>query len=335
MTVTPEDRATGPSPAGDGPRADGPPRPSPVPRTPRPESAEKAEAGGPAAPSATAPDEQPAKKVLTIVGAVLAQGTVLTALLFYFGMLHAHYMFAYFGVNYTVLGLTAQDFLIRSADGLFVPLTVVAAVSLTALWLFRAIWPRLPGPARRLLVHAAGPVAGALGLLAILLAGVAFVDPRPFDAFPWLAGSCLAVGVPLAAWAFRSRRRSTSFAAVAEWTACFVLVAVGLFWAAGDYSSAVGTGRAQNIAAGLPQSADVVLFSEKALQSRVAGVVETTCAGSGFRYDGLKLVMQAGDRYVLLPATWTPATGSAVVLPRSDGVRLEFAAPGTAQVGGC
>jgi len=46
---------------------------------------------------------------------------------------------------------------------------------------------------------------------------------------------------------------------------------------------------------------------------RLPGVVESRCAGDdpayGYRYDGLKLIMQAADRYVFIPHNWTPGGG--------------------------
>ena len=67
-----------------------------------------------------------ATRVFKIVGAIVAPTTLLTGLMFYFGRLHITGMFRYLGVNFTVLDLTFQDYLIRSADGLFVPLAVAA-----------------------------------------------------------------------------------------------------------------------------------------------------------------------------------------------------------------
>lgn len=34
--------------------------------------------------------------------------------------------------------------------------------------------------------------------------------------------------------------------------------------------------------------------------------------------------MKAEDQYPFLPRTWTPADGVALLLPRSDSLRLEF-----------
>ena len=47
-------------------------------------------------------------------------------------------------------------------------------------------------------------------------------------------------------------------------------------------------------------------------------------AGYRFRYDGLKLLPQSGDQYLLLPATWSRRNGVAILVPRNDSLRLEL-----------
>jgi hypothetical protein len=54
-----------------------------------------------------------------------------------------------------------------------------------------------------------------------------------------------------------------------------------------------------------------------------------------YRYDGLKLVLQSGGQYFFLPAGWTTADGAALVLPRTDSLRLEFTAAGPAPPDRC
>ncbi|MDF3050066.1 MAG: hypothetical protein K0R87_1704 [Pseudonocardia sp.] len=174
-------------------------------------------------------------------------------------MLHAHWFFAYFGVNYTVLGLTTQDFLIRSADGLFVPMTVLAAVVLCGLWGYRSLNRVLPEEVWERLRRAAGPAVAIIGSVLVLVAVAAVLRPVAFAATLGLPGLCLTVGVLLlsaVSLLLRARRSGgedrpvASAVAVGEWAACFVLGGVGLFWAAGDYSSAVGTGRGDAVVAG-------------------------------------------------------------------------------------
>jgi hypothetical protein len=349
-----ETRLAEPPPARPGPADDNRPRPSPRPRgrQPEPESESESESGvdadGPADDEESTGNRAPQRKALAFFGAVIAPTTVLTALLFYFGMLHAYWFFQYFGVNYTVLGLATQDYLLRSADGLFVPLTVLGGAALIISWLFRSAHLWVPPAWWPVLRNLAGPVAAGLGLGLVIVAGLAVINPAAFTATLGLPGLCLAFGVLLLALVsplLRLRNPDAqheplpSVIAVGEWAACFLLVSVGLFWAAADYSAAVGTNRGRQVAAELRTSPNVVVFSEKSLRVRLPGVEERECpkadATYGFRYEGLKLVMQAGDRYLFLPAGWQPGAGPALVVPRTDSLRLEFLTPGGALSSGC
>lgn len=123
-------------------------------------STSDSEAAAPAASSAL-------PRVLKAAGAVIAPGTALTGVLYYFGYLHAYWFCHYFGVHSTVLGFTFEDYLMRNVDGLFVPLTVVAMLGLLALWNHRLLGPNLARARSRITPGAfvAGVVLSILGLL--------------------------------------------------------------------------------------------------------------------------------------------------------------------------
>lgn len=80
----------------------------------------------------------------------------------------------------------------------------------------------------------------------------------------------------------------------------------------------------------------MVLYSEKSLDLQMPGVREMVCstpesvpeAAYRFRYEGLKFVLQSGNHYLFLPTGWTRTSGTALVIPRSDALRLEFSGPG-------
>jgi hypothetical protein len=272
-----------------------------------------------------------------ILGAVVAPTTLLTSVLFYFGWMHAYHFFDYFGVNSTVLGLTTQDYLMRSLDGLFVPMTVLAGVGLLALWGHAVLRVRLAaGPTRWApravpALVAAGLALAAAGLASVLMAGETLLDGYLYDT---AAPLCLALGVGLLLYAVQLWRllakppARSPWAMVAEWAAVFALVGLSLFWAASNYSLAVGYGRAADQVAALPRLPGAVVYSHQRLSLHAPGVREVPCrdpeAAYRFRYDGLKLVLQAGGQYVFLPAAWTRTDGVAILLPRSDALRLEF-----------
>jgi hypothetical protein len=308
-----------------------------------------------AAPSTAAPVPTPdvadaVARVLKIVGAVVAPTTLLTGLLLYFGRQHATALFDHFGIPSTVFELTPQDYLVRSADGLFVPLALGAGTTLTVLWVREWVARVVPAPRRRRIARRTAPLLALAGLVAGGLAVAGVLGPAAFAGVPELPGLFLAGGVLLLAAAVHlmhgsgDERRALPVGLAMEWAAVFVLIAVGLFWAVGNYAAGVGRSRAVQIEQQLAVRPDATLFSEKRLAlGGVPGVSEYVCSDDAvkddsayrFRYDGLKLVFQSGGQYLFLPAGWTHDDGPALVVPRTDSLRLEFSAPGRAQVGSC
>jgi len=302
-----------------------------------------AEAGAaPEAAEAAAAASLALPQLTRILGTIVAPTTLLTSLLFYFGWSHAVWFFRYFGVDWTLLGLSNRDFVMRSLDGLFVPLTVVAGAGLLVLWGHALLRARLAVGARPRAVGVLLPAAAAAGLV-LAGAGITSVFVRTWlNRYVAAAPVSLALGVLSLAYAVHLRRllaerlpagraARAGWAAVAEWAAVFVLVGLSLFWAASDYSAAVGRSRARQFVAELPTYPDAVVYSNRSLSLRAPGVRELRCrdpeAAYRFRYDGLKLMLQSGDQYLFLPAAWSPRNGVAILVPRSDSLRLEFLPP--------
>ncbi len=273
-------------------------------------------------------------RVTTLLKEVVAPTTLATGLLFYFGWSHAYWFFDYFGVNSTVLGLTVSDYLMRGLDGLFVPLVVVAVAGLVAVWLRGLLAGRL---GVRALPAWLPPALGGAGvaLCANGLSRILVVTPlnEPLAAAPVsLAAGIVALTVAVRL-ATAAQPRSEA-AGLVEYGAVFVLVGLSLFWAAADYSAAVGRARAAQFVRELPVHPEVVVYSEQSLSIRADGVEAVRCrdpeAAYRYRYDGLALVLQSNDQYVILPKDWSRGDGIAMVLPRNDGVRLEFMRAGAA-----
>lgn len=288
-------------------------------------------------------------RVLKVAGSVLAPATLVTALMYQFGLLHAFWFFGTFGVDYTVFDLTTQDYLLRSADGLFIPLTVVAGVGLVVLWGYRLLPARPDSTWRTAVAPAAVALLAGLGALCVALAVIGLVAPSVLVRYVALPGVALSSGTILllaASRLHRWRRRQPAGSAApdheptallaAEWTAVFVLVSIGLFWAVGDWSAAVGTRRGQQVLNTLNIWPDAVIYSNQRLNLSSVGVREIRCAGeeTAYRYDRMHLVTQEGGRYLLLPTDWQTYR-HAIVLPATDDVRLAFADHGTPRPADC
>lgn len=275
--------------------------------------------------------------VAKVIGTVVAPVTLVTALLLYFGWSRTTAMFGWFGIDPTSLGFGNTDYLLVSQDGLFVPGVVIAMLALAVLWLAPVVRRsgRLgPGVRRRL-----APAAAAVGLLSAAIGLLAVVGVRLLPDRVGVAPGSLVLGVTLlsyAAHAVRPRRPTYSRAsAIAEVTGLAVVVAMASFWAAGDYSSAVGRERAAQLAAGLGSSAQVVVYSQKSLGiANEHGVQVVRCAGGeqsayAFRYSGLVLLLNSSGQYVFLPVGWTRSDGSAIAVPHGAGIRLDYRSPGS------
>jgi hypothetical protein len=268
-----------------------------------------------------------------VFSTIVAPTSLVTALLYYFGWSHASQYFEHFGIDSSVLGLSTVDYLFRSLDALFVPATLSALAGLIALWARALIRRRIhQGPHRRLLRAVVVTLATA-GILLTAGGIISIFRPTILTGHLLLAPLSLTLGVPLVAYANglrhpRGARQPTGSTAVAEWAIVFTLVAIGLFWAAGEYSAAVGTSQARRFVQNLPILPAITLYSHQNLSLNAPGIVQTRChdvkAAYGFRYDGLRLMMRASDQYLLVPEGWGRESAVAILLPRTDAIRMEF-----------
>lgn len=315
------------------------PAPSPRPPDPPEESRERVE-GGPGlhdTDSDVASTAQNARSLLKLAGSVVAPTTFVTALLIYFGWSHAYWFFYYFGVNSTLLDLTTQDYLMRSVDGLFIPIMFLACIGIVGIWVHRLLqrWvpAHLPNTAHRILAEHRGTIGFALATIGLW--GV--MANTPFEVNVAVSPTCLGLGAILLTHGSRTGRSvhpaasAPTWVTMWAWAGMFVLAGLSLFWVANDYSADVGISRARQLEQELNNEPSVSIYSAQRLALAARGVREAVCEHSDaayqFRYDGLKLVMQAGDQYLFLPEEWTPRDGTAILMPRDDKIRLEFSAP--------
>jgi hypothetical protein len=233
--------------------------------------------------------------------------TVITALLFYFGWKRSNVQAVYLGIDESVLGMSTQDYLMRSTSSLFLPLAGIAAAALA--------WVLVNEHATRLIERRWRPsllawlVKGLLVAgLACLLLGARTVPTRREDDL--VGPLALVVGLLVATWAVHLGRR---VAAVTDrrataprppWQAPLakalvgVLVALGLFWEVTNYAGVVGRGYGQLLAAEVAARTGVVVYSPKRLYIQAPGVHEDELADPDaayrFRYTGLRLLQRSG-----------------------------------------
>jgi hypothetical protein len=273
-----------------------------------------------------------ASRAFRIIAAVVANTTLFTSLLYFFGLVATQVFFAHFRVHYTLLSQTADEILGRGVDGLFLPLAGIAGAVLVVALVIRLLKVRLSARSWSNLLRYGTPVAGVLGVLCLVVAVPASLDPGSLREYPGLPGFGFAIGVVLLVLAWRrwnaATGRTTRGVAVVESVVTFLLVSIGLFWAVGDYSASVSVRRGYEVEARIPAMPSVVVYSAQGLNLAGDGVRQARCtqpdAAYKYRYDGLKLLLQSGGQYVFLPATWRTTSGSAFVVPRTDSLLLEF-----------
>jgi hypothetical protein len=284
---------------------------------------------------------------VSVATSIVAPLSLLTALLFYFGYASSRAQYDYFGIDVDTIGLSTQDYVMRSPAPLLTPLltfvllgTVVAAVheSLrrgTQAARKAAVGTEKGSPQQR---SVAGWRRVARGLTAagwvILLAGVGlllaygFLAPR-WAYYPLATPVVMAVGAGLVLYGRRVARLlgdSNQFRPVVLLLA--LALATNVFWATATFAEWSGRGTAMELARHLDRLPSVILDTQERLYLTSPGIEEKLIPPSEgqtyhYRYRGLRLLIQGGDRLFLVPGAWS-ASNSTLVVPLDSSMRLQF-----------
>jgi hypothetical protein len=275
---------------------------------------------------------------LELFGLVIAPTTVITALAFYFGWTLTNARVSYFGIDVSALDFSTQDYLLRSADALFVPLGAVLALALLAVWLHALVTRALEDGSRRPQLRRAAGVAIVAGCLLFALGVTAVFTPLPFSPHYLLAPASPGVGIGLLAYGVyltsRLDHARRCAGAGAPWTRplsvtlVWLLIVLSGFWTASEYADALGRGRAQALARALDGRPRVAVYAPRRLHITGDGVTEQRLHGGDaayrYRYAGLRLLVHSAGKYFLVGSGWSHARGVAFVLADSPPYRFEF-----------
>jgi heme/copper-type cytochrome/quinol oxidase subunit 2 len=282
------------------------------------------------------------ERYLSLGASVVAPITVISALLFYFGYVSSRAQYAYFGIDVDTIGLSTQDYVMRSPQPLLVPLLalVVIAVALVALHLAVTAWRARVRPERARTVTRRVLYAG----LAILTAGITLIILYPVLAdwpfYNLVTPIVVAVGAGTVAYSWRlvsrlpqpdalpSPPESPALRRMGQ-VLLWVLVVATLFWSTATIAQWSGRGLARHDARHLDRLPSVILDTKERLFTRDPGVEETALVPAtpgqtyNFRYRHLRLLIEGKDRMFLVPDTWS-ASDSTLVVPLDDSVRVRF-----------
>jgi hypothetical protein len=290
------------------------------------------------------PEEKPlaaqVERWVALLGSVIAPATLIGTLLFYFGYVSSRAQYDYFGIDVDVVGLSTQDYVMRSPQPLLVPLVVMALLGAGLVALHTRIRRHCDAPGfersmRRSIAVGLAFVAVSVGLLLAypLLAG--------WDPYPLVTPVVLGVGAAVAAYGvgtlrFLHRRRVPTDAAdhspprVAVMVLLWAAVAACAFWATATLAQWSGLGLARHQANNLDDLPSVVVDTRERLflpdEAEVVEMGLPAADGSTYRYRywGLRLLVVGEDHLYLVPNTWNNHDTTLVLPYGDDSVRVQF-----------
>jgi hypothetical protein len=294
-------------------------------------------------------DSAPPGTARSIAGLVVANSSLLIAVLVYMGWAYEDALYGYFHVRPLDLGVGVVEYVLRSLS-LFSPAVVFAAAGLIAIASLRAwgldvtrfvtladhsVIPHVPGGARlqRLAsehtVHqpltGRALLIGAGAAMTVTAAVLAWVDTaRYFHPNTYLVLILLGGGLLTMTWPSRAERQGRFPYALA-----IVVAAVCGLWAASQYANAVGIGAAEDLVRGLPTRTAVAVYSIQPLALRGPGVTEKLLNRQylyHYRYTGLRLLITRSGTYYLLPLGWSLQHGNNItyILNDNNQIRIEL-----------
>jgi hypothetical protein len=258
---------------------------------------------------------------------VVAAGSVFSALMFYAGAMYNNAFYSYFRLQSFSLGLSFTEIALKSLQLITMPVLIALTLAVIALRgpeVLAALGLPAQVPRRVRRVYR----ALARRHLLFVLAGLGLMALWPYiSPYGWTAPLVVACGLLLGltedstqpAW-----QRGTSVA-----TAALLLI-----WAVGMAASQQGRTAAEATAETLVRrTAVVVLSTDRITMSGAPGpLVEDLGEAQHYRYrySGLRLLVEGGKRYYVLPLGWQHGTGPTYVIDDDDSVRIELY-PGTRQ----
>jgi hypothetical protein len=287
--------------------------------------------------SAPPPNPKRLQELVSSVSSVVAPITLISAVLFYFGYVYTRTEYAYFGLDVDTIGLSTQEFIMRSPGPLLTPLLTVGLVTATLALAHGAIRRRIDAAADapwrlrrfRRLALACG-ITGRTALVVGSVMVLAYPLIRSFvPLYDLVTPTVLAVGAGLAAYGVRLDvllgRRPHRAATVA----LYAVLATGLLWATATLAQYIGQGQAVTLAAQLMALRPSVILDTKERLYLTTTVIDERVLPSGadqafhYRYRNLRLLIQGKDRLFLVPSPWSQGDATLVV-PMNDEVRVQF-----------
>jgi hypothetical protein len=288
------------------------------------------------------------RPVLEAIGSVVAQTTLLSALLYYFGYMYTDAEAVALGIDANTLGYSTRDYVLRSIPPVIPPIGFLLLVGLVLMRVHGRLRSWATSRRHLLLLDRLALVVMVVGM-ALLVASVLAIAGG-FDRFgagewidrhSFLPPCGVLAGIVGVAYGAQIRRhwsssglargalpREPRWVRSVKLALIFLLIAVNLFWAVGDWAGMTGEQDAKALLEGLPHDPQAVLYSKEPLgipagDGITVQQVEGAEDGYRFRYGGLRYLTRSAGKYFLLSPCWSDDKGRTIVLTDDDSVRVE------------
>ncbi|MFF0595746.1 hypothetical protein [Streptomyces antibioticus] len=271
------------------------------------------------------------KEATSILKMIVAQASFIAVLLFYLGAIYINQYYRYFHLSLDSLNFSFPQLVLQSLQVVRPPALVgalLAVAVLAALWMrtpsSRTWWDRLGGY----------PTAASksLGPLLIVTGLTMAVLWRQLHGYAWIAPLAIAVGFFLCSMGIAEAGGSAGLRRKEV-----VLFAAGIcaFWILIEVTRQVAREDAMERAASVCRWTGVIILSAKPLSmnSRQIAASDSEQCQSGvmeeklhrkdglrlpYRYTGLRLLVENGGRYYVVPVDWKVGTDPVYVIRESD-----------------
>ncbi|MEZ0064481.1 hypothetical protein ABIA32_000469 [Streptacidiphilus sp. MAP12-20] len=278
------------------------------------------------------------------LASILGPTTYIVALLFFFGFSYTDALYEHFGIDAATLGFSTQDYLLRSASALFIPGFVALAVGLLLVlgyYLSGSVARRPPRAQQHPADRGALRAAVRYGSFALIAVGAVLfvlgvlggfqVWPASELATPMLLGGGLLAAGCGRVFAVRGSGRVYPFRQeLVALVLVGALVLLASFWASHVDAKVHGRSDAAYLAHHLWLRPAARVDTTERLYFDSPGVRETVLPANGsaqrfrYRYEGLRLLAQSGNRMFLIPDQWTPASGYVLLATADPNIRVSF-----------
>jgi len=275
---------------------------------------------------------------------ITSHTAAISAVLFYFGWVRTHAIFDSFGIDTTLLGYSAPDYVLRSVDVAFPPLIGAGCVALMLLGVHRVvISPMLKRSKRDRIWHILRRAVRAAQACAIILvmltvAGILFWNQLGAPLGIMLPLSLTAASILLYYTTYlkfhyptvlgKTPTASGNAECHLQGSAFLTVGLLASLWAVVLYANQVGAQIAANWAANLRAEPAVVLYSVDRVALTGPGVETEPINQQGtkyhYQYSGLRLLVRANDKFILFPMNWQRGRDRIMFIKDDQSVRVDI-----------